>query len=165
MWRVCAAELEALGCGHERVEHGLTTPRVAAPHACPQQDGVTVAKSIDLKDRFHNMGAQLVKQVANKTNDIAGDGTTSATVLARAMYSEGCKAVAAVRDSCAAAAHSPAMCAREARRCSLAQPPLDARCMSQLAAVASPRLTQLTGCTCWCWCWCWWCVGVPIHRA
>lgn len=55
-----------------------------------------MAKSIDLKDRFHNMGAQLVKQVANKTNDIAGDGTTSATVLARAMYAEGCKAVAAV---------------------------------------------------------------------
>jgi len=59
------------------------------------KDGVTVAKSIELKDRFHNMGAQLVRQVATKTNDIAGDGTTSATVLARAMYSEGCKSVAA----------------------------------------------------------------------
>lgn len=59
------------------------------------KDGVTVAKSVDLADRFHNMGAQLVRQVATKTNDIAGDGTTSATVLARAMYSEGCKAVAA----------------------------------------------------------------------
>lgn len=59
------------------------------------KDGVTVAKSIEFKDRFHNMGAQLVRQVASKTNDIAGDGTTTATVLARAIYSEGCKSVAA----------------------------------------------------------------------
>ncbi len=59
------------------------------------QDGVTVAKSIEFKDRFHNMGAQLVRQVASKTNDVAGDGTTTATVLARAIFSEGCKSVAA----------------------------------------------------------------------
>jgi chaperonin GroEL len=59
------------------------------------QDGVTVAKSIEFKDRFHNMGAQLVRQVASKTNDIAGDGTTTATVLARAIFAEGCKAVVA----------------------------------------------------------------------
>merc|ERR1719460_2586744 len=59
------------------------------------KDGVTVAKNIEFEDRYHNMGAQLVRQVANKTNDIAGDGTTTATVLARAIYSEGCKAVAA----------------------------------------------------------------------
>merc|ERR1719453_1210132 len=59
------------------------------------KDGVTVAKNIEFDDRYHNMGAQLVRQVANKTNDIAGDGTTTATVLARAIYSEGCKAVAA----------------------------------------------------------------------
>jgi chaperonin GroEL len=56
---------------------------------------VTVAKSIDFEDPFENMGAQLIKNVASKTNDIAGDGTTTATVLARAIYSEGCKAVAA----------------------------------------------------------------------
>ena len=54
------------------------------------KDGVTVAKEIDLKDRFHNMGAQLVKQVAIRTNDIAGDGTTTATVLAQAIFHEGC---------------------------------------------------------------------------
>ena len=53
------------------------------------QDGVTVAKSIEFKDRFMNMGAQLVRQVASKTNDVAGDGTTTATVLARAIFSEG----------------------------------------------------------------------------
>ncbi|CBJ29791.1 conserved unknown protein [Ectocarpus siliculosus] len=59
------------------------------------KDGVTVAKSIEFKDKFHNMGAQLVRQVASKTNDAAGDGTTSATVLTRAIFREGCKAVAA----------------------------------------------------------------------
>ena len=48
-------------------------------------DGVTIAKEIELEDRFENMGAQLVKEVATKTNDVAGDGTTTATVLAQAM--------------------------------------------------------------------------------
>jgi chaperonin GroEL len=59
------------------------------------KDGVTVAKAIDFKDKHENLGAQLVRQVADKTNDIAGDGTTTATVLARAIFAEGCKAVAA----------------------------------------------------------------------
>jgi len=59
------------------------------------KDGVTVAKGIEFKDKFMNMGAQLVRQVANKTNDQAGDGTTTATVLTRSIYSEGCKSVAA----------------------------------------------------------------------
>lgn len=59
------------------------------------KDGVTVAKHIEFQDKFMNMGAQLVRQVANKANDTAGDGTTTATVLTRAIYSEGCKAVAA----------------------------------------------------------------------
>jgi chaperonin GroEL len=59
------------------------------------KDGVTVAKSIEFADRYQNMGAQLVRQVASKTNDKAGDGTTTATVLARAIYVEGVKAVAA----------------------------------------------------------------------
>ena len=58
-------------------------------------DGVTIAKEIELKDPFENMGAQLVKEVASKTNDVAGDGTTSATVLAQAMIQEGIKNVAA----------------------------------------------------------------------
>ena len=58
-------------------------------------DGVTIAKEIDLEDGFENMGAQLVKQVAEKTNDVAGDGTTTATVLAQAMINEGMKNLAA----------------------------------------------------------------------
>jgi chaperonin GroEL len=59
------------------------------------KDGVTVAKEIELLDRFENMGAQMVKEVASKTSDVAGDGTTTATVLARAIYCEGAKMVAA----------------------------------------------------------------------
>ena len=59
------------------------------------KDGVTVAKEIDLKDPFQNMGAQMVKEVASKTNDVAGDGTTTATILAQAIVCEGTKAVAA----------------------------------------------------------------------
>src|SRR5512136_823198 len=59
------------------------------------KDGVTVAKEIDLEDKFENMGAQMVKEVASKTSDTAGDGTTTATVLAQAIYREGSKVVAA----------------------------------------------------------------------
>jgi chaperonin GroEL len=59
------------------------------------KDGVTVAKEIELKQKFENMGAQMVKEVASKTNDVAGDGTTTATVLAQAIYTEGQKLVAA----------------------------------------------------------------------
>src|SRR5438552_16195555 len=59
------------------------------------KDGVTVAKEIELKDPLENMGAQMVKEVASKTGDIAGDGTTTATVLAQAIFREGVKTVAA----------------------------------------------------------------------
>src|SRR5438270_3413558 len=59
------------------------------------KDGVTVAKEIELENRFENMGAQMVKEVASKTSDVAGDGTTTATVLAQAIYAEGAKLVAA----------------------------------------------------------------------
>src|SRR6266849_512759 len=59
------------------------------------KDGVTVAKEIELADKFENMGAQMVREVASKTNDIAGDGTTTAIVLAHAIVREGLKAVAA----------------------------------------------------------------------
>ena len=58
-------------------------------------DGVTIAKEIELEDRYENMGAQLVKEVATKTNDIAGDGTTTATVLEQALVNEGMKNIAA----------------------------------------------------------------------
>ncbi|MFW5834520.1 MAG: chaperonin GroEL, partial [Pseudomonadota bacterium] len=59
------------------------------------KDGVSVAKEIELTDKFENMGAQMVREVASKTNDVAGDGTTTATVLAQAIVREGVKAVAA----------------------------------------------------------------------
>src|SRR5712692_7892791 len=57
------------------------------------KDGVTVAKEIELPDKYENMGAQMVKEVASKTSDVAGDGTTTATVLAEAIFNEGLRAV------------------------------------------------------------------------
>src|SRR6266550_2442099 len=62
------------------------------------KDGVSVAKEIQLEDKFENMGAQMVKEVASKTSDVAGDGTTTATVLSRAIFTEGAKLVAAGHD-------------------------------------------------------------------
>src|SRR6184192_1385341 len=62
------------------------------------KDGVTVAKEVELEDKFENMGAQMVKEVASKTSDVAGDGTTTATVLARAIFTEGLKMVSAGHD-------------------------------------------------------------------
>ncbi|KAK3417118.1 chaperonin CPN60-2, mitochondrial [Eucalyptus grandis] len=70
------------------IEQSFGAPKVT-------KDGVTVAKSVEFKDRIKNVGASLVKQVANATNDVAGDGTTCATVLTRAIFTEGCKSVAA----------------------------------------------------------------------
>jgi chaperonin GroEL len=70
------------------LEKSFGAPRIT-------KDGVTVAKEIELEDRFENMGAQMVKEVASKTNDMAGDGTTTATVLAQSILKEGAKAVAA----------------------------------------------------------------------
>src|SRR3569833_2483433 len=62
---------------------------------CITKDGVTVAKEIELSDKFENMGAQMVREVASKSSDFAGDGTTTATVLAHSIVREGSKAVAA----------------------------------------------------------------------
>jgi chaperonin GroEL len=70
------------------LEKSFGAPRIT-------KDGVTVAKEIELKDKFENMGAQMVREVASKTNDVAGDGTTTATVLAQAIVREGMKSVAA----------------------------------------------------------------------
>ncbi len=70
------------------LEKSFGAPRIT-------KDGVTVAKEIELEDRFENMGAQMVREVASKTNDLAGDGTTTATVLAQSIVREGAKAVAA----------------------------------------------------------------------
>src|SRR6186713_1616036 len=70
------------------IEKSFGAPRIT-------KDGVTVAKEIELKDKFENMGAQMLREVASKTNDVAGDGTTTATVLAQAIVREGMKSVAA----------------------------------------------------------------------
>src|ERR1043165_4114638 len=70
------------------IEKSFGAPRIT-------KDGVTVAKEIELEDKFENMGAQMVREVASKTSDVAGDGTTTATVLAQAIVKEGSKAVAA----------------------------------------------------------------------
>ena len=70
------------------IEKSYGAPRIT-------KDGVTVAKESELEDKFENMGAQMVREVASKTNDLAGDGTTTATVLAQAIVKEGCKAVTA----------------------------------------------------------------------
>src|SRR3981081_1112839 len=70
------------------MEKSFGAPRIT-------KDGVTVAKEIELADKFENMGAQMVREVASKQNDAAGDGTTTATVLAQAIVKEGVKAVAA----------------------------------------------------------------------
>src|SRR4249920_2756742 len=70
------------------IEKSFGAPRIT-------KDGVTVAKEIELEDKFENMGAQMVREVASKTNDIAGDGTTTATVLAASIMKEGLKLVAA----------------------------------------------------------------------
>src|SRR6188768_1714752 len=70
------------------IEKSYGAPRIT-------KDGVTVAKEIELEDKFENMGAQMLREVASKTNDTAGDGTTTATVLAQAIVREGAKSVAA----------------------------------------------------------------------
>ena len=70
------------------IEKSFGAPRIT-------KDGVTVAKEIELEDKFENMGAQMVREVASKTSDIAGDGTTTATVLAQSIVKEGAKSVAA----------------------------------------------------------------------
>src|SRR5216110_3121062 len=69
------------------IDKSFGSPRIT-------KDGVTVAKEIELKDKFENMGAQMVREVASKTNDLAGDGTTTATVLAQSIVREGMKYVA-----------------------------------------------------------------------
>ena len=87
-------------------------------------DGVTVAREIDLEDPFENLGAQLVKSVATKTNDVAGDGTTTATVLAQALIKDGLRMVAAGINpialglgSARPATRCPRPCLRRPNRC------------------------------------------------
>jgi chaperonin GroEL len=102
------------------------------------KDGVTVAKEIELEDKFENMGAQMVKEVASKTSDVAGDGTTSATVLARSIFAEGAKMVAA--------GHKPmnrkrgidkAVAAVTAELKSLSKPTKDQREIAQVGTISA----------------------------
>jgi chaperonin GroEL len=109
---MAAKDVKFNGDARERMLHGIEIltnavrvtlgPKgrnvvLARPYGAPRitKDGVTVAKEIELSDRFENMGAQMVKEVATRTSDLAGDGTTTATVLAHAIVREGAKAVAA----------------------------------------------------------------------
>ncbi len=102
------------------------------------KDGVTVAKEIELENRFENMGAQMVKEVASKTSDVAGDGTTTATVLAQAIYREGLKLVAA--------GHNPAEIKRGIDRAvecvteslkSMAKPTKDPKEIAQVGTISA----------------------------
>ncbi len=91
------------------------------------KDGVTVSKEIELEDRFENMGAKLVNEVASKTSDVAGDGTTTATVLARAIFREGLRNIAAgaIRRPSAAASRRPST--RPSSTCSTMAKPVSGK--------------------------------------
>ena len=102
------------------------------------KDGVSVAKEIELEDRFENMGAQMVKEVASKTSDVAGDGTTTATVLAQAMMREGLKAVAAGMNpmDLKRGIDKAVICAVDGLR-SLSKPTKDATAIAQVGAISA----------------------------
>src|SRR6187551_3652935 len=101
-------------------------------------DGVTVAKEIELKDPFENMGAQLLKEAATKTNDVAGDGTTTATVLAQAIVNEGLKSVAAgLNPMDLKRGIDKAIVAAVAHIKSIAQPCTDSKSISQVGSISA----------------------------
>ena len=102
------------------------------------KDGVTVAKEIELDDKFENMGAQLVKEVASKTSDAAGDGTTTATILAQAIYHEGVKLVAAGRNPMAIKRGvDKAVEALIAELANLAKPTRDQKEIAQIGTISA----------------------------
>ena len=106
------------------------------------KDGVTVAKEIELEDKFENMGAQMVKEVASKTSDVAGDGTTTATVLAQAIFREGLKMVAAghTPSSSSAASTRPSR-ASSTSSSELSKPPREDSQRDRSGRHRSPRTT------------------------
>lgn len=107
-----------------------------APHVT--KDGVSVAKEITLKDKFENMGAQMVKEVASKTADVAGDGTTTATVLAQAMVREGHKAIAAGMNPMDLKRGIDALCKAAVEEIhQLATPCTDSKSIGQVATVSA----------------------------
>ncbi len=102
------------------------------------KDGVTVAKEIELDDKFENMGAQLVKEVASKTSDAAGDGTTTATILAQSIYHEGVKLVAAGRNPMAVKRGiDKAVEALVAELANLAKPTRDPKEIAQIGTISA----------------------------
>ena len=101
------------------------------------KDGVTVAKEIDLEDAYENMGAQMVKEVAEKTSDIAGDGTTTATVLAEAIYREGLKNVTAGANPMALKRGIEKAVEKVVEELSKLTKPINAREKKEVAQVAS----------------------------
>ena len=105
-------------------------------------DGVTVAREIDLEDPFENLGAQLVKSVATKTNDVAGDGTTTATVLAQAIIKAGLRKVAAGANPIGWALASPRPPTRCRRRCWRSATPVKRQEGRSRRSPPSPRATR-----------------------
>ena len=108
------------------------------------KDGVSVAKEIELKDRFENMGAQMVKEVASKTSDVAGDGTTTATVLAQSMMKEGLKAVVAGMDPMELKRGiDKAVAAAVDVLGELSEPTADSRAIAQVGAISANADTAI----------------------
>src|SRR5213592_3243151 len=113
------------------------------------KDGVTVAKEIELKDPYENMGAQMLKEVASKTSDVAGDGTTTATILAQAIYREGLKNVTAGANPMALKrGMEAAVAAVTAELKTLSMSTKDKKEITQVATIAAnndPRIGALVG--------------------
>mgnify|MGYP001427885195 CR=1 FL=1 len=108
------------------------------------KDGVSVAKEIELKDKFENMGAQMLKEVASQTSDVAGDGTTTATVLAQSILNEGLKSVAAgMNPMDLKRGIDKAVIAAVAEIESMAQPCSDSKAIAQVASVSANSDTQV----------------------
>ena len=108
------------------------------------KDGVSVAKEIELKDRFENIGAQLVKEVASKTSDVAGDGTTTATVLAQAIIREGLKSVAAganPMDIKRGIDQAVAVAVEELKK--LSKPSTDSKSIAQVGSISALSLIHI----------------------
>ncbi|MBD5642073.1 MAG: chaperonin GroEL [Desulfovibrio sp.] len=108
------------------------------------KDGVTVAKEVELEDKFENMGAQLVKEVASKTSDVAGDGTTTATILAQSIYHEGTKLVAAGRNPMSVKRGiDKAVDALVEELAKIAKPTRDQKEIAQIGAISANSDTEI----------------------